>query len=86
MKNDLSLEDGISCEACHGPGSEYRTITKMRKISTGELDKSEVGMIEADEKLCKTCHNKNSPTYKTFNFNKALKIIHHPVPAQEIQN
>jgi hypothetical protein len=35
------------------------------------------------EKLCKTCHNEESPTFKEFNFAEMWAKIAHPVPAAE---
>jgi len=31
------------------------------------------------EKLCKTCHNEGSPTYKGFKFEESWNKIKHPV-------
>ncbi len=68
-------DEGISCETCHGPGSRYKsnTIMKSREKSI------ENGLIVPDAKLCKECHNEQSPTYKEFNFEEAKKKIAHPV-------
>ncbi|RMF61135.1 MAG: hypothetical protein D6743_13950, partial [Calditrichaeota bacterium] len=32
----LTLEEGVSCEACHGPGSRYRGRKVMREIASGK--------------------------------------------------
>jgi len=34
------------------------------------------------EKLCENCHNKKSPTFKSFDFKKMWAEIAHPVPKQ----
>lgn len=76
---NISLKDneGVSCETCHGPGSKYKpnSIMKSREKSLAN------GLIIPDEKLCKECHNEESPTYKGFNYAEALKEIAHPNPA-----
>jgi len=76
----LTLEEGVSCEACHGPGSEYKGMKVMKGIYDGSLKGEDYGLIEADEANCKTCHNPESPTYKEFKFSEKVKLIAHPVP------
>ena len=43
----------------------------------------EKGFIVPDENLCETCHNEESPTFKGFKYEEALKQIAHPNPAAE---
>jgi len=75
----ITAEEGVSCETCHGPGSVYKSITIMKS-----REKSlENGLIIPDEKLCKKCHNEESPTYKEFNFAEASKKIAHLNPAAQ---
>ncbi len=71
-----SIEDGVSCESCHGPGEKYKAmnIMKDKKLAM------ENGLIIPDEKTCKGCHNPESPTYKEFKFEEAYKSIAHPKP------
>ena len=74
-----SMMDELSCETCHGPGSKYKSNTIMK-----DREKSiAAGLIIPDEKLCKTCHNEESPTFKGFNFEEYSKKIAHPNPAAE---
>ncbi len=69
---------GVQCEACHGPGSEYKAISIMK-------DKAKAiaaGLKIPTEKDCVVCHNKKSPTFKGFNFAEAVKKVHaHKTPA-----
>ena len=78
----LTMEEGVSCEACHGPGSEYKTMKAMKQIFAGEVKGADLGLVEPTEALCVTCHNPKSPTYKEFKFEEAVKKIAHPVPAR----
>ena len=69
----LTKEEGVSCETCHGPGSNYKspTIMKSRDESVSK------GLIIPDEKLCVKCHNSESPTFKGFDFaTYSAKIAH----------
>jgi len=77
----FKVEDGVQCEACHGPGSDY----KSKKIMKDQDKSVEKGLIvyaddAAIEKLCKTCHNDESPTFKEFDFAKMWDKIKHPIP------
>jgi len=76
----LTLEEGVSCEACHGPGSEYKGLKVMKDIYAGTAKGADYGLIEPNEKVCLTCHNPKSPTYKEFKFDVMSKEIAHPVP------
>lgn len=71
-----SVEDGVSCESCHGAGEKYKAmnIMKDKKLAM------ENGLIMPDEKTCTRCHNSESPTYKAFKFEEAKKLIAHPKP------
>ena len=71
-------EEGVSCEACHGPGSLYKKVSIMKD----EAKAKTLGLIEPDEQLCLKCHNKQSPTYKPFVFAEASKTIAHPLPGK----
>ncbi|MBL6945001.1 MAG: hypothetical protein ISR56_11625, partial [Bacteroidales bacterium] len=62
----LTVEEGVSCETCHGPGSGYKSNTIMK-----DRDKAlAMGMIMPTEKLCLECHNDQSPHYKGFNYSE----------------
>jgi hypothetical protein len=74
------IEDGVGCESCHGAGGDYFKMSTMKKLAAGEIEPASVGLIEPDEKLCITCHNEESPTYKEFVFEERVKQIAHPIP------
>ena len=79
----LTYEEGVSCEACHGPGSDYWSNKVMKALRAGTQNPKEVGLWEPNEELCVTCHNENSPTYKPFKYSEAVKAIAHPYPPKE---
>jgi hypothetical protein len=73
-----SIEEGVGCEACHGPGKDYAKLSIMK-------DKKQAlaaGLIVPDEKVCVKCHNQDSPNYKPFNFAEMAKKIAHPIPKE----
>jgi hypothetical protein len=81
QKNNIGvkIDEGVSCESCHGPGSKYKsnTIMKSREKSLAN------GLILPTEEVCVKCHNKENPFYKPFDYASAVKKIAHPNPAKE---
>jgi hypothetical protein len=75
----LTMDEGVSCETCHGPGSGYKSNSIMKDRQKA-IDN---GLIIPDEQLCRKCHNEESPTFKGFNFEEYVKKIAHPNPAKE---
>jgi len=70
----LTVEEGVSCETCHGPGSVYKSATIMKDQAKSIAN----GLIIPDEKLCRSCHNEKSPTFKGFDYKTySEKIAHH---------
>jgi hypothetical protein len=65
--------EGVQCEECHGPGSRYKDTGHMKDT----LAAVENGLMLPVESLCIKCHNKNSPTFKGFNYGESLKKITH---------
>lgn len=74
----FKVEEGVQCEACHGPGSEYKSLKVMKNREASIA----AGMIVPDEKTCVTCHNEESPTYKKFVFKEKVAKIAHPKPKE----
>ena len=69
--------EGVGCEACHGPGSDY----KPKNIMTDPEAARAAGMV-SDRSLdaCAGCHNEESPTFMAFDFEESWAKIAHPVP------
>lgn len=75
----IALEDGVSCEQCHGAGGDYwkKNIMEDRDASIAN------GMVADPAANCTKCHNEESPTYKPFNFEEAWPNIQHAsIPGQ----
>ncbi len=73
--------EGVTCETCHGAGGDYYKMTVMKDISAGKIDGATVGLIKPSKELCVKCHNAESPTFKGFNYDEAIKKVAHPKPA-----
>jgi nitrate/TMAO reductase-like tetraheme cytochrome c subunit len=76
----IKAEEGVSCESCHGPGSDYR----KKKVMADHAASVAAGMWEPGKnaEVCTACHNPESPTYKEFDHAARLKDIAHPIPAE----
>ncbi len=67
---------GVGCEMCHGPGSEYikifQEITKSKRSYKVE-ELYAAGLTKIDESTCAACHNDKSATFdsaKPFDYEK----------------
>jgi hypothetical protein len=70
---------GVTCEVCHGPGSDYKSLEVMKNkaqaVKNGLVLYGSPAAIKAH---CLTCHANahNVP----FDFDKAWATIRHPIP------
>lgn len=77
----LKVDEGVSCESCHGPGSAYKSAAIMKNKQMA-LSK---GMVEPTEETCKACHLGEKPAghvapKKPWNFAEFAKEIAHDDP------
>jgi hypothetical protein len=79
-----SMEEGVTCETCHGPAGDYVT-SHMKKDNKKQATAD--GLIipteELSKELCVKCHNQKSPTYKEFKYKEAVKLVEHHKPTEE---
>jgi YVTN family beta-propeller protein len=73
------VEDGVQCEKCHGPGSEYMEVMQDREAAVS------AGLKIPAKKDCMTCHSvKGSHAavhqLPALNMEQAWKDLLHPVP------
>ena len=74
----VAWEDGVTCEACHGPGKDY----KSKAVMENRQQCINNGMIVPATRSCVLCHNERSPTWRgDFNLSQALETIKHPDPS-----
>ena len=76
--------DGVQCETCHGAGKDYMKMNIMKDQKLAVANGLVLLSVKdgSAEKKCETCHNKKSPTFKSFDFSKMWPQIAHPVPQQ----
>jgi hypothetical protein len=67
---------GVQCESCHGAGDGYKSMKLMKDREQSVA----AGLVIPDETTCTGCHNKESPTFKGFDFEKMWAQIQHPNP------
>jgi hypothetical protein len=77
LGSKFKIEDGVQCETCHGPGSQYKSkkIMEDKKLAVAN------GLMVYDniETLCVKCHNDESPVFKGFNFEERWAKIKHSI-------
>ena len=84
----IAVEDGITCESCHGAGKEYKSKAVMQDRAQAVA----AGLVYPATKSCETCHNSSAPTWKPdryttkdgkkvgFDVEQAFEKIKHPDP------
>jgi hypothetical protein len=77
----FDINDGVQCETCHGPGSNYKNMKIMKDKELAV--KNGLILHEDKEAFCKSCHNTESPTFKGFEFAAMWDKIKHPVPKEK---
>lgn len=73
-------EDGVGCETCHGPGGDYLHEHYKEDADPAALEAMGFRVyrdLEERDRLCRSCHNTLSPTYKPFNVVEFSKAIRH---------
>jgi len=78
LEEDFDIADGVQCETCHGAGSEFNTKNIMKDKNLAE--QKGLLLYKNPNDLCVKCHNKQSPTFKGFNFKTEWAKIEHLDP------
>ena len=64
---------GVQCEACHGPGNQYKSIKVMKDREASVA----AGLIVPDDSTCKGCHEGAPHEQPAFDYEAAKeKGIH----------
>ncbi len=74
-------EEGVGCEACHGPGSAYKKMSVMKDHAESVKN----GMTgysgpDAVKKQCLSCHENAHES--AFDFDAAWEKVKHPRPTE----
>lgn len=75
LAGSFDAAEGVQCEACHGPGSEYSKIQNMIQIETAER----LGLRHPGAAVCRKCHNEECPVFTGFDHAASVKKIGHPL-------
>ena len=80
IEDTFDNTEGVQCESCHGPGSEYKKISIMKDKQKA----TENGLIihSENELFCIKCHNADSPTFTGFFYETYWEKIKHPKPGK----
>lgn len=80
---DGTVLEGAQCEACHGPGSEYKSPKIMSKAKwkgdpeTYKKMAVDAGLIYPTAETCAKCHKEEgNPNFKPLDFEKAKGTVH----------
>lgn len=88
IKYEIDPTNGVACEACHGPGEEYR----KKSIMSDPDEAASHGLVPQQEEVCAACHNQRSPFWDperytredgsrtSFDYDQAIRRIQHPIP------
>jgi len=72
----FQVEEGVSCESCHGAGADYKKKSIMRDHDRAIAK----GLMVSTEETCRSCHNPEGPRFTTFDFEEAWAQVLHPFP------
>jgi len=74
--------EGVTCEVCHGPGSEYKKLNIMKDKELAIKNGLFVyGSVEAIKNHCANCHE--NAHEKSFDFASSWEKIKHPIPEKK---
>jgi len=74
--------EGVTCEVCHGPGSDYKKMSIMKNREKAVENGLYIYSSQADiKKRCAPCHQ--STAESEFDFDAAWEKIKHPLPKKK---
>lgn len=78
LRQLLTVEEGVGCEACHGPGADY--AKKLVMPEPGEARRH--GLREDPKAACTGCHRAGIAHIKAFDYATRWPLIAHALPAK----
>jgi hypothetical protein len=89
LDRGFKAEDGVQCEACHGPGENHMKARMKAVMEAAGGDPAPVteGEIIAKPGMdsCLQCHNEKSPSFKPFCFKARNAEILHLIPGKHTE-
>ncbi|NUQ65499.1 MAG: beta-propeller fold lactonase family protein [Pirellulales bacterium] len=79
LEDTYSIHEGVSCEACHGPGSQHAVEAGLKDRPSSMA----ASLTKVSAATCDACHT--GVHGKTFDFTAALVAIAHPTITPEIR-
>jgi len=70
---------GVQCEACHGPGKDYKKMSIMKDREAALAN----GLIIPTAETCVLCHNPSHHEDMEFDYETAWDQIKHELPKEE---
>lgn len=67
---------GVQCEACHGPGKDYKKLSVMKDKEAAIA----AGLVIPTEETCTQCHNTSYHKDLIFKFDEFYQKIEHKIP------
>ncbi|GAB4149217.1 MAG: hypothetical protein Fur0037_17580 [Planctomycetota bacterium] len=85
IKRGFKMEDGVQCEACHGPGEEHfkNRMKDAAKPGSLRIQDGEIRNLGRTMELCGKCHNPESPVYQPFCLKERMQKIEHLDPRKK---
>lgn len=82
VPDDGAFDNGVGCEACHGPGSAYAELDVM----IDPLKRRAAGLLDATD-TCTYCHNPGHPFHVERDLQVEARRIHPPAgaPARSVR-
>lgn len=69
--NNSETSQGVECEACHGPGSDYKAMSVMKDQAKSVA----AGLVLQDQKQCDRCHD-GKDHHKKVDFAASKDKVH----------
>jgi hypothetical protein len=63
----IKVEDGVTCQSCHGGGKDYKKKSVMKDVAKAIA----AGMVKPATKSCVRCHNEKSATWNPERYTTA---------------
>lgn len=75
----IGVEEGVGCEACHGPGADYAKKLVMPEPKEARRH----GLREDPQDACVECHRPGVAHIKNFDYKTRWALIAHALPPKK---